>query len=167
VNTTASTILVVEDDQHDAFFIKRALQKTRPDLSLQFVNDGEQALNYLHGHSKYADRATYPLPALIFLDLKLPYFSGFQILEHIRSNPALAAVPVFVLTSSPEDRDRRRALELGARAYLIKPPTPQMLLEVLDPMSAASPKANRPSCSLVESTPPPSNRTQRSNPLRR
>ena len=167
MNTTASTVLVVEDDQHDAFFIKRALQKTRPDLSLQFVLDGEQALNYLDGHSKYADRATYPPPSLIFLDLKLPYFSGFQILEHIRSNPALAAIPVFVLTSSPEERDRRHALELGARAYLVKPPTPQMLLEVLDPMPAASPKANRPDSSLVESTQPALNRTQRPNPLRR
>jgi CheY-like chemotaxis protein len=124
-------MLVVEDDPNDAFFLKRALHKVRPDQPLQFVTDGEQALNYLSGQLQYSDRGSYPLPVTIFLDLKLPYFSGFQILEHIRSNPSLASIPVFVLTSSSEERDRQRALELGAKAYLVKPPTPEMLRTAL------------------------------------
>lgn len=125
------SILVVEDDPHDAFFLERALHKVRPDLPLQFVTDGEQALNYLNGQLQYSDRASHPLPVIIFLDLKLPYFSGFQILEHIRSKPDLASISVFVLTSSPEERDRQRALELGAKAYLVKSPTPEMLRNIL------------------------------------
>jgi CheY-like chemotaxis protein len=124
-------ILLVEDDEHDAFFLRRALQKARPDLALHVVTDGEQALDYLDGRRDYSNRATHPLPSLMFLDLKLPYFNGFQILEHLRETPALAAIPVFVLTSSAEERDRKRAMELGAKAYLVKPPTPEMLLRVL------------------------------------
>src|SRR5690349_8974252 len=120
MNTPRASILLVEDDPNDVFFFERALQKVRPDLQLQLATDGEQALNYLNGHLNYSDRALYPLPFLIFLDLKLPYFSGFDILEHIRNNPSLASIPVFILTSSPEHRDRQRALKLGARDYLVK-----------------------------------------------
>jgi CheY-like chemotaxis protein len=123
--------LLVEDDDHDVFFLRRALLKVRPDLSLHVVTDGEQAMDYLDGRRNYADRAMYPLPSLMFLDLKLPYFNGFQVLEHLRGIPELALTPVFVLTSSSEDRDRNRAMALGAKAYLVKPPTAEMLLEVL------------------------------------
>ena len=133
MSTSHASILVAEDDPHDAFFLTRALHKVKQDLPLQFVTDGEQALNYLNGNLQYSDRQSYPLPFLIFLDLKLPYFSGFEILEHIRGNPDLASISVFVLTSSPEERDRKRALGLGAKGYLVKPATPEMLLKVLSP----------------------------------
>ncbi len=130
---TAEVILLVEDDEHDAFFMERALRKARPDLSLRLACDGEQALDYLNGQGVFADRIAHPLPSIIFLDLKLPYISGFQILEHLRSAPLPHPVPVFVLTSSPEESDRSRALELGAKDYFVKPPTPEMLLQVLGP----------------------------------
>ena len=133
MNTQSPNILLVEDDPHDVFFLKRALQKARPDLPIQVVTDGQQALDYLHGRSNYSDRTSYPLPSNIFLDLKLPYLSGFEILEQIRSNPTLATIPVFILTSSSEERDRERALELGAQHYLVKPPTAEMLVRVLGP----------------------------------
>ncbi len=132
MSKTQAPILTVEDDPHDAFFLQRALHKVGYNLPLQLVTDGEQAVNYLDGKLHYRDRALYPLPFLIFLDLKLPYFSGFEILEHIKSDSSLASIPVFILTSSPEERDRRRALELGAKGYLVKPATPQTLLEILE-----------------------------------
>ncbi len=139
MNNPTPRILLVEDDEHDAFFLKRALQKVRPDLQPSLVTDGQEALDYLNGRLKYADRTTFPLPSLIFLDLKLPYFSGFQILEQIRTNPGLAAIPVFVLTSSSEERDRRRAIDLGARDYMVKPPTPNMMLKALATLSPSAP----------------------------
>ena len=126
-----STILLVEDDEHDAFFFQRALKKARPDLRLQIVTDGEQALAYFFGHLKYSNRVAYPVASTVFLDLKLPYLNGFEILERIRSVPALVAIPVVILTSSSEDRDRRRAAELEAKGYLVKPPVPEMLVEIL------------------------------------
>jgi CheY-like chemotaxis protein/nitrogen-specific signal transduction histidine kinase len=135
----AETLLLVEDDPNDTFFFKYALQRARPDVLLQSVTDGGQAMDYLNGHQRYSDRLAHPIPNFMFLDLKLPYFSGFEVLEHIRATPSLSAIVVFVLTSSSEERDRKRALELGARAYLVKPPSPQMLIETLGSRSAAIP----------------------------
>jgi len=124
-------ILLVEDDENDVFFFRRALAKAGFEVPLQVVSDGEQALQYLNGNGKYADRAAHPLPDIIFLDLKLPYVNGLEILEHIQKKPALEKIEVIVLTSSPEDRDRKRAFELGAKEYLVKPATPTTLLQIL------------------------------------
>ncbi len=68
----------------------------------------------------------------MFLDLKMPFVSGFDVLEWIRSQPQLSALKVFVLTGSSIERDRQRALALGAKDYLVKPPTPEMLLQFLE-----------------------------------
>jgi len=126
---TDKTILLVEDDENDIFFMKRALQKANVSAPVQVVMDGQAAVNYLSGAGEYQDRTNYPLPSAVFLDLKLPYVHGFEVLAWIRQQPSLASLPVVVLTSSPEDRDRRQAEELGARAYCVKPPTREMLLE--------------------------------------
>jgi PAS domain S-box-containing protein len=135
----AETLLLIEDDPNDTFFFKYALQQARPDLSLQAVTDGREAMDYLNGLQQYSDRAVHPVPDFIFLDLKLPYLSGFDVLEHIRATPSLSDILVFVLTSSSEERDRKRALELGAKAYLVKPPSAKMLTETLGSLSAAIP----------------------------
>jgi CheY-like chemotaxis protein len=125
-------ILLVEDDEHDVFFFRRALGKAGLECPLRLVSDGEQALHYLNGDGKYADRAAHPLPDIIFLDLKLPFVSGMEVLEHIRNQPALNRIDVIVLTSSPEERDRKRAFELGAKEYLVKPAAPKTLLQILE-----------------------------------
>ena len=95
-------ILLVEDDGNDVFFFRRALRKAELDLPLQLVTDGEQAVRYLNGDGKYRDRGAHPLPDIIFLDLKLPYLSGMEVLEFIQKQPALHKIEVIVLTSSPE-----------------------------------------------------------------
>ena len=124
-------ILLVEDDENDVFFFRRALRKAELELPLQLVTDGEQAVQYLNGDGKYRDRAAHPLPDIIFLDLKLPYISGMEVLEFIQKQPALLKIEVIVLTSSPEERDRRRAFELGAKDYLVKPAGPAALRYIL------------------------------------
>jgi CheY-like chemotaxis protein len=123
--------LLVEDDPNDVFLMERAMSKAHLELPLHVAENGQEAIDYLAGDGKYADRGTYPLPSCIFLDLKLPFINGFEVLEWIRSRPAFSELTVFILTSSPEDRDRERARELGARSYLVKPPTAQVLLETL------------------------------------
>jgi CheY-like chemotaxis protein len=137
----AKTILLVEDDENDAFFFRRAFAKAGFELPLHQVSDGEEALQYLNGNGKYGDRETYPLPEIIFLDLKLPYVNGLEILEHIQKMPALDKIEVIVLTSSPEERDRKRAFELGAKEYLVKPATPKILLQILGVSSSAKAEA--------------------------
>jgi len=128
------TILLVEDDENDVFFMRRALQKAKVNVPLQVVMDGQSAVDYLEGKAEYADRTRYPLPALLLLDLKLPYLHGFDVLAWIGQQPALQGLPVVILTSSPEDRDRTRAKTLGARAYCVKPPSAEMVLEIVAPL---------------------------------
>jgi len=124
-------ILLVEDDENDVFFFRRAVQKAGLDLSIQLATDGEEAMQYIDGSGKFADREAHPLPDIIFLDLKLPYVNGLEILEYIKNQTALGNIEVIVLTSSPEERDRKRAFELGAKEYLVKPATPNTLRQIL------------------------------------
>jgi CheY-like chemotaxis protein len=131
------SILLVEDDEDDAFFMRRALTKAHIDLPLHIAVNGQEALDYLGGIGQFSDRTKHPLPAIVFLDLKLPYVHGFEVLKWIRSQPSLNDVPVIILTSSPEPRDREKALQLGAKAYLVKPPTRDMVLTVLEAMHLA------------------------------
>lgn len=126
----ARTILLVEDNEDDVFVFKRVLQKAAIDNPLQIATNGQKAIDYLGGIAQHGNRELSPLPFLVFLDLKLPYLSGFEVLRWIRSRPELNSILVIVLTSSPEEKDHERAYALGARSYLIKPPTPEMLLDL-------------------------------------
>jgi CheY-like chemotaxis protein len=122
-----SVFLLVEDNEDDAFFMQRAFQRAGLKNPLHIVTDGEQAIEYLSGQSGFSDRDKYPLPDMIFLDLKMPGLNGFDVLRWIR-NDRKSNVHVAVLTSSPEEIDRRKARELGADCYLLKPPEPGMVL---------------------------------------
>lgn len=137
-------VLLVEDNPDDVFFLERALEKSGLGWSLRVVTDGQEALDYLSGSKTFADRAQHPLPDLILLDLKLPYVSGFEVLGWIREQPGLRGLPVVILTSSPEERDQRRAAELGVRAYLLKPPNETMLRAIAEHMQGVWPSDSRP-----------------------
>lgn len=122
-----SVILVVDDNEDDAFFMKRAFAEAKLPNSLHIVASGEEAIDYLSGRNAFSDREKFPLPDLIFLDLKMPGIDGFGVLSWLREQHQ-SRVPVAVLTSSPEEIDVKRARELGADCYLLKPPTPGMVL---------------------------------------
>lgn len=130
------TILLVEDSEDDAFIMKKALAKSGVENPLQTVTDGQQAMDYLTGSGDYADRERFPLPFIVFLDLKLPYISGFEILEWLRQRPDLSSFVVVVLTGSSEKKDYERAYALGARSYLVKPPTAQSLKDVFKSLNS-------------------------------
>jgi len=125
-------ILLVEDNDDDVFAIQRALKVAQISNPLQVVTDGQQALDYLRASGKYSERDKFPLPSVMFLDLKLPYVHGFEVLSAMRQHGFLNSIPVVVLTSSAEDRDHEKASALGARSYLVKPPTGAMLKEVFN-----------------------------------
>jgi CheY-like chemotaxis protein len=124
-------ILVVEDDPNDILLIQRAFSKARILNPLQFVSDGDDAVGYLSGDGIYADRAKFPFPVLVLLDLKLPRRSGLEVLGWIRGQPGLKRLPVVVLTSSKESVDINRAYDLGANSYLVKPVGFDSLLELV------------------------------------
>jgi CheY-like chemotaxis protein len=121
------TLLLVEDNEDDAFLMKRALDGAGISIPLFMVEDGQAAIDYLAGTGQFSDRAVFPLPALVFLDLKLPFKSGHEVLQWIREQKELDALVVIVLTSSNEPSDLARCYSLGANSYLVKPPTPEQL----------------------------------------
>jgi CheY-like chemotaxis protein len=125
--TTQRALLLVEDNEDDVFLMKRALQGAHVVNPLQVVEDGQEALDYLGGNGKFADREQFPLPAVVFLDLKLPFISGHDVLAWIRKRKEFETLVVIVLTSSNEASDLSRCYALGANSYLVKPPTPEQL----------------------------------------
>jgi len=116
------TVLLVEDDLNDIFLVKRAFKIAQIPTPLQVVTDGQEAISYLRGDGKYADRKTYPLPHLIVMDIKMPRKTGFEVLEWVKGNSKpLRRIPVVIVSSSDNPSDINRAYELGANAYMVKP----------------------------------------------
>jgi CheY-like chemotaxis protein len=115
-----ATILVIEDDPNDLFFLKRAFSTLQTRCDMQAVGDGAEAIDYLRGVDDYSDRARFPLPALILMDLKMPRMDGFEFLAWLRREPGLKLIPVVVFSSSNLPHDVRRAYELGANSFVVK-----------------------------------------------
>ena len=124
------TILQVEDDPNDVFLFKHAMKKAEMTNPMQVASDGQEAIDYLSGVGKFADREQYPLPGVVLLDLKLPYVMGLDVLKWIREQPNMPLV-VIILTGSAEDRDIASAYRLGANAFLTKPSEPSKLQEIV------------------------------------
>jgi CheY-like chemotaxis protein len=114
-------ILYVEDDENDLILMRQAWAKAGVLNPLKVVTDGEQAVKYLSGEGKYADRGEYPVPILVLLDLKLPKLSGLDVLKWIRAEPSVQTVPVIMFSSSTRPEDIRTAYARGANSYLTKP----------------------------------------------
>jgi CheY-like chemotaxis protein len=114
-------ILYVEDEETDVLLLQHVLAKAGVHNPLQTVKDGKAAQDYLAGNGPSADRRLHPLPGLVLLDLNLPYWSGFEVLEWIRQQPQLRRVPVVVFTSSNRPDDIARAYDAGANGYVVKP----------------------------------------------
>ncbi len=115
------TVLLVEDDLNDIFLVKRAFKKAQVKNPLQVVTDGQEAILYLRGEGKYNDRAAYPWPRLIVMDIRMPRKTGFEVLEWVKHDGLLRRIPIVIVSSSDNHSDINRAYELGANAYMVKP----------------------------------------------
>lgn len=116
------TVLLVEDDPNDVFFIRNAFERAGIADAPRVARDGEEALAYLLGQGAFSDRRLNPAPSLVLLDLKLPRLSGLEFLAwRARQEARLRCIPVVVLTSSQSPEDLAKAYELGANSYLVKP----------------------------------------------
>ncbi len=116
-----SIVLYVEDEESDRMLMQFAFQKAGLEPALRLVNHGQAAIDYLSGAGADGERAKYPLPAVVLLDLNLPEVHGFEVLKWIRGQPAHSGLPVVVFTSSAREEDRHRAELLGASDFLQKP----------------------------------------------
>ena len=117
----AVEVLLVEDNPHDREMTIRALRKHRLANRVVTVVDGAEALDYVFARGSYAGRDVTALPGVIFLDLKLPKIDGIEVLRQVKSHPVTRLIPVVMLTSSGEDRDRIESYDLGVNSYVIKP----------------------------------------------
>lgn len=105
--------MLVEDNIDDKFLAERTLHKAGIN-TIRFAGDGQEALNILLAPDE-------PLPEMLVLDLRLPRIDGLKVFAELRRQERTRTLPVLILTSSDDPRDRETCLNLGAIAFLIKP----------------------------------------------
>jgi CheY-like chemotaxis protein len=115
------TILLVDDSEDDHALMRFALKQAGVRNPVRELYSGQEAIAYLSGQGEYADRERYPLPCLIITDLKMTGVDGFELLEWLTQHQEFFRVPKLVLSASAHEGDEKRARELGACAYFVKP----------------------------------------------
>ena len=115
------TILLVEDNPQDEMLTLRSLRKANLANRVDVVRDGQQALDYLFRQGEFADREDTELPTVVILDIGLPRLNGLEVLERLRADARTALLPVVILTSSDDQRDRLRGYENGCNSFVCKP----------------------------------------------
>jgi CheY-like chemotaxis protein len=124
-------ILLVEDNRFDIELTLDAFREVRLGNTIHVARSGQEALDYIFGEGRYANREAYPMPDLILLDLKLPGIEGHEVLRRIKETRGLKQLPVVILTSSGEEGDRELSYECGANSYLVKPVSFEGFLKVI------------------------------------
>ena len=128
--TTKPLIIQLEDDMNDVFLFDRAFKKAQVAAELVSFQDSEHFITSLNEREKVQTNES-PLPSLVLLDIKLPRKSGFEVLEWMRTHPVFKRIPVVMLTSSAQPGDVRRAYDLGANGYLVKPMDIDQMIRLL------------------------------------
>jgi CheY-like chemotaxis protein len=153
-----SELLLVDDNEDDVLLVRRAFAQARILNPLRIVRTGEEAVEYISGTGRYANRAEYPLPGVVLLDLKMPGMSGFDVLRWIRLQPGFGSLRVVVLTSSQDIRDVSAAYQLGANSFLVKPVDFERLVEISQALNGywlwmdRSPEVERPAAGSLSDT---------------
>ncbi len=121
MKTREIEILLVEDNPNDAELALNNFKKHNLANKIHWVEDGEQAIDYLFATGKYTRRNVKDKPKLILLDLKLPKVDGLEVLQKVKSDERLKTIPVVILTSSCEETDIIKSYQLGVNSYIVKP----------------------------------------------
>jgi len=117
----AIEILIVEDNPEDAELTIRALTKHCVANKILHLYDGGEALDFIFAKGEFSKRNIEQIPRVILLDLKMPKVNGLEVLKELKSDERTKMIPIVILTSSAEDPDIKRAYELGANSYIVKP----------------------------------------------
>ena len=111
-------IIFVDDDEEDHFIMSEYFREVGKDEYVKFIKNGQEALNYLNGIPDDAE-----MPSLIVLDLNMPILNGTQTLAQLKSHPRYRDIPVLIFSTSENENEKRKCLNLGAREYIVKPTT--------------------------------------------
>ncbi|MHA6289321.1 response regulator [Maricaulis sp. CAU 1757] len=126
------TILMVDDDPDDRLLFKEACEEVRLRNPLEFLENGEQLLDYLKRRGNYADQKDKPYPGIVLLDLNMPLKDGREALEEIKADADLRHIPVIILTTSKDEDDILSSYGLGASSYIVKPISLDRLMRVVN-----------------------------------
>ena len=140
----SATLLIAEDDDNDLFFLRRAFEAANLAYPVHMVRDGQEAIDYLSGAGKFANRINFPLPFLFLLDLKMPRKTGMEVLEWLSAQPELRCLPVVVFSSSANRKDVDRAYELGANGFVAKPASMMKRVQLVKAMTLFWLESNQP-----------------------
>jgi CheY-like chemotaxis protein len=131
IEVNRGLILLVEDRPDETELMKQALHQAGVTNPLRILSDGAEAMAYLEGRDRYADRGAWPLPRLVLLDLKLPTRTGLDVLAYMKGDARLKRIPAIVVTSSREPSDLEKAYSAGANSYLVKPTSFREFVETM------------------------------------
>jgi|SRR5205085_3098882 len=144
-------VLIVEDDQNDAYFIKRAFELSGVSHAPYICENISEAKRYLEGSGEFADRTRFPFPNMMMVDIKMPGGTGFDLLDWIRKHPDVRIIPTIMMSSSSLPDDVKLGYCLGANAYMCKPIDTERFREVFGSLlkfwsCCEVPKVGTPSC---------------------
>jgi CheY-like chemotaxis protein len=128
IDSRPAEILLVEDNPGDVRLTKEALRDGKLTTRLSVVNDGVEALAFLHREGQYANA---PRPDMILLDLNLPLKDGREVLAEIKADPDLRPIPVVIITSSEAEQDILKTYQLNANCYVTKPVDLEQFIKVV------------------------------------
>lgn len=128
-------ILIADDDAEDRMLMREALEDSRSKNHVQFVENGEELMDYLKNRNQYSDKEKYHSPGLILLDLNMPKKDGREAIREIKADEALRLTPIIVLTTSKAEEDIIKTYDLGVSSFITKPATFSSLVEVMKTVS--------------------------------
>jgi len=126
------SILMADDDEDDRFIVQKAIDESILHNPINFVEDGQELMDYLKHEGQYQHLTDDDLPGIILLDLNMPRKDGREALAEIEADPTLKRIPVVVMTTSKAEEDILRSYEVGAASYITKPVTFMSLLKTIE-----------------------------------
>ncbi|ARV60842.1 hypothetical protein BZZ01_21465 [Nostocales cyanobacterium HT-58-2] len=131
MGSDSKTILLVEDEPQIQFLIQYSFKVANSQVSVQVVEEGQEAIDYLEGKNPYANRESYPLPVVILTNINMPGVSGFELLAWVKQHRELKDLPVVVMSSFDDPDQLIQAASLGAHSYYIKTSSFNDLIDIV------------------------------------